>query len=98
MSAQPLTQLMGLAKLKEMLQPMNVIPAQAGIQCDADRLVSRRLDSRLRRNDELFDVRHSPVNRVVPEQMRFLATLEITTCAFCFDGRTRFLPARKCRS
>jgi len=33
---------------------MNVIPAQAGIQCNADRLVSRSLDSCLRRNDDLL--------------------------------------------
>jgi len=32
---------------------MNVIPAEAGIQCYADMLVSRSLDSCLRRNDDL---------------------------------------------
>jgi len=42
-----------------MLQPMNVIPAQAGIQGDANMLVSRSLDSCLRRNDDLFDSSHS---------------------------------------
>jgi len=42
-----------------MLKSMNVIPAQAGIQCCADRLVSRSLDSCLRRNDDLYGFSHS---------------------------------------
>ncbi len=38
---------------------MNVIPAKAGIQCDADMRVIRSLDSCLRRNDVPFGFSHS---------------------------------------